>query len=158
MNVTKKLITDSKQKSSPTQPQIFQIQILNEKSSIKLEWRKRFCFSTSKSIGEKRIRSHCINDYDGRRKPKILNAFYSSGDLKKTDRKYWHSSLSRHIFYRVEKLREKMDEAVYHFKEQGVKNFIFGDIFLSDVKDYRESKLHPLGIEVVEPLWEKTSQ
>ena len=51
-----------------------------------------------------------------------------------------------------------MDEAVYHFKEQGVKNFIFGDIFLSDVKDYRESKLHPLGIEVVEPLWEKTSQ
>ena len=53
---------------------------------------------------------------------------------------------------------EKMAEAVNHFKEQGVKHFIFGDIFLSDVKTYRESKLHPLGIEVVEPLWEKTSQ
>ena len=53
---------------------------------------------------------------------------------------------------------EKMSEAVQHFKQLGVKHFIFGDIFLSDVKAYRESKLHPLGIEVVEPLWEKTSQ
>jgi uncharacterized protein (TIGR00290 family) len=51
-----------------------------------------------------------------------------------------------------------MNEAVHHFKALGVKHFIFGDIFLSDVKVYRESKLHPLGIEVVEPLWEKTSQ
>ncbi|KEY18059.1 Dph6-related ATP pyrophosphatase [Kaistella antarctica] len=53
---------------------------------------------------------------------------------------------------------EKMAEAVQHFKEQGVIHFIFGDIFLSDVKAYRESKLQPLGIAVVEPLWEKTSQ
>ena len=53
---------------------------------------------------------------------------------------------------------EKMAETVQHFKEFGVKHFIFGDIFLSDVKAYRESKLHPFGIEVVEPLWEKTSQ
>ena len=53
---------------------------------------------------------------------------------------------------------QKMSEAVQHFKSLGVKHFIFGDIFLSDVKAYRESKLHPLGIEVVEPLWEKTSQ
>lgn len=52
---------------------------------------------------------------------------------------------------------EKMTVAVQHFKEQGVAHFIFGDIFLSDVKNYRESKLHPLGIEVVEPLWDKTS-
>lgn len=53
---------------------------------------------------------------------------------------------------------QKMSEAVHHFKELGVQYFIFGDIFLSDVKAYRESKLQPLGIEVVEPLWEKTSQ
>ena len=51
-----------------------------------------------------------------------------------------------------------MSKAVQHFKELGVKHFIFGDIFLSDVKAYRESKLNPLEIEVVEPLWEKTSQ
>ncbi|WP_027125402.1 ATP-binding domain-containing protein [Gelidibacter mesophilus] len=53
---------------------------------------------------------------------------------------------------------EGMAEAIRHFKNQGVTHFIFGDIFLADVKLYRESKLHPLGIEVVEPLWGKTSE
>lgn len=53
---------------------------------------------------------------------------------------------------------EKMRETVGHYKRQSVTHFIFGDIFLSDVKAYRESKLNPLGIEVVEPLWGKTSK
>lgn len=52
---------------------------------------------------------------------------------------------------------EAMSKAVSHFKTQGVTHFIFGDIFLHDVKSYRESKLRPYGIEVVEPLWGKTS-
>lgn len=52
---------------------------------------------------------------------------------------------------------EGMREAVAHFKKQGVAHFIFGDIFLADVKAYRESKLNPIGIEVVEPLWNKTA-
>ncbi len=52
---------------------------------------------------------------------------------------------------------DKMSEAVRHFQKLGVTHFIFGDIFLSDVRAYRESKLTPLGIEVVEPLWDKTS-
>lgn len=52
---------------------------------------------------------------------------------------------------------EGMTEAITHFKNRGVSHFIFGDIFLADVKSYRESKLNPLGIEVVEPLWGKTS-
>lgn len=51
-----------------------------------------------------------------------------------------------------------MTEAITHFKNQGVTHFIFGDIFLADVKSYRESKLNPLGMEVVEPLWGKTSE
>lgn len=53
---------------------------------------------------------------------------------------------------------EGMTEAVNHFKNLGVHHFIFGDIFLADVKSFRESKLNPLGIEVVEPLWGKTSE
>lgn len=53
---------------------------------------------------------------------------------------------------------EKMKNAVQHFKDQGVNHFIFGDIFLNDIKKYREDKLHPHGIEVVEPLWNKTSE
>ncbi|WP_129595647.1 adenine nucleotide alpha hydrolase [Seramator thermalis] len=51
----------------------------------------------------------------------------------------------------------KMQETVEYFKKQGVTHFIFGDIFLADVKTYRETKLNPLGIEVVEPLWDKSS-
>ncbi|SHJ05470.1 MJ0570-related uncharacterized domain-containing protein [Pseudozobellia thermophila] len=53
---------------------------------------------------------------------------------------------------------EGMTEAATHFKDQGVKHFIFGDIFLSDVRAYREKILHPLGITLVEPLWGKTSK
>ena len=51
----------------------------------------------------------------------------------------------------------KMSETIDHFKKQGVTHFIFGDIYLADVKTRRESKLNPLGIEVVEPLWYKSS-
>lgn len=53
---------------------------------------------------------------------------------------------------------DKMRTAVTYFKEQGVTHFIFGDIFLADIKTYRESKLNPMGIEVVEPLWNKTPE
>lgn len=53
---------------------------------------------------------------------------------------------------------EEMTKAVAHFKSQGVTHFIFGDIFLSDVKSFRESKLNPLGIEVVEPLWGESTE
>ncbi|HRP02258.1 MAG TPA: diphthine--ammonia ligase [Candidatus Kapabacteria bacterium] len=52
---------------------------------------------------------------------------------------------------------EGMNDAITHFKNQEVSHFIFGDIFLADVKTYRESLLNPLGIEVIEPLWGKTS-
>ena len=51
-----------------------------------------------------------------------------------------------------------MLDAVIHFKNKGVTHFIFGDIFLTDIKTYRENKLNPLGIHVVEPLWNKTSE
>lgn len=47
--------------------------------------------------------------------------------------------------------------AVEHFKTQGVTHFIFGDIFLHDVRKYREQQLAPHNIKVVEPLWGKTS-
>ncbi|OTG81024.1 ATP-binding protein [Acinetobacter sp. ANC 4648] len=52
---------------------------------------------------------------------------------------------------------QRMLDAANHFKEQGVAHFIFGDIYLTDVRKYREDRLHPLGIEVVEPLWNQNS-
>lgn len=51
-----------------------------------------------------------------------------------------------------------MSRAVEHFKAQGVTHFIFGDIFLHDVRKYREEQLAPHGIDVVEPLWGKSSE
>ena len=52
---------------------------------------------------------------------------------------------------------QRMWDAANHFKVQGVEYFIFGDIYLTDVRKYRENRLHPLGIEVVEPLWNQNS-
>ena len=53
---------------------------------------------------------------------------------------------------------DKMLAAVTHFKTMGVTNFIFGDLMASGLRTYRESKLNPLGIEVMEPLWDKSSE
>lgn len=51
-----------------------------------------------------------------------------------------------------------MSRAVEKFKRQGVTHFIFGDIFLHDVRKYREEQLAPYGIRVVEPLWGRSSE
>lgn len=58
----------------------------------------------------------------------------------------------------MEDYEEAMSRAVTHFKALGVTHFIFGDIFLHDVRSYRERQLAPHGIEVVEPLWNQSSQ
>jgi uncharacterized protein (TIGR00290 family) len=42
-----------------------------------------------------------------------------------------------------------MDEA----KAAGITHIIFGDLFLEDIRAYREDKLAPLGITPVFPLW-----
>ena len=52
---------------------------------------------------------------------------------------------------------DAMSRAVSHFKARGVYHFIFGDIFLHDVRSYREQQLKPYEIDVVEPLWNKTT-
>ena len=57
----------------------------------------------------------------------------------------------------LEIYEQRMLDAANHFKAQGVQHFIFGDIYLTDVRKYREDRLHPLGIEVIEPLWNPNS-
>ena len=58
----------------------------------------------------------------------------------------------------MEDYSKSMEKVAIHFRNQGVTDFIFGDIFLHDVRSYRQKQLTPLGINVVEPLWGKTSQ
>ena len=44
-----------------------------------------------------------------------------------------------------------MDQA----KSQGVTHVIFGDLFLEDVRAYRETRLKPIGVTPVFPVWHK---
>ncbi len=46
-----------------------------------------------------------------------------------------------------------MGETVDQLKEDGCKQAIFGDIFLEDLKKYREEQLQSSGIKAVFPLW-----
>ncbi len=47
----------------------------------------------------------------------------------------------------------KMAAAMDGAKAQGVTHMVFGDLFLEDIREYRLSKLSPIGIECVFPLW-----
>ncbi|ESU25318.1 hypothetical protein FLJC2902T_31260 [Flavobacterium limnosediminis JC2902] len=46
-----------------------------------------------------------------------------------------------------------MKETLTNFKKQGVTHSIFGDIFLEDLRKYREDKLAEMQLEAIFPLW-----
>ncbi len=46
-----------------------------------------------------------------------------------------------------------MGATLRKFKEEGISNAIFGDIFLEWVKEYREKNLSQLGITPIFPIW-----
>lgn len=47
----------------------------------------------------------------------------------------------------------RMGEAIGAARARGVTKIIFGDLFLEDIRFYREEKLRGTGIEAVFPLW-----
>ncbi|RYF23903.1 MAG: diphthine--ammonia ligase [Flavobacteriales bacterium] len=50
-----------------------------------------------------------------------------------------------------------MDEALLRFKNEGIDHIIFGDIFLEDLKRFRELQVQRAGMLAVFPLWAKQS-
>jgi uncharacterized protein (TIGR00290 family) len=48
---------------------------------------------------------------------------------------------------------KEMEKKVNEISNEGIHHSIFGDIFLADLRKYREDKLRSLGIEGVFPLW-----
>lgn len=65
------------------------------------------------------------------------------------------------------KLPEMPDMATYEhemrlhmmrFREEGITHSIFGDIFLEDLREYREQQFAALGMEVIFPLWKRDSR
>ena len=49
----------------------------------------------------------------------------------------------------------EMEKAMAHAKAQGITHVVFGDLFLEDVRAYRETRLAPTGITPVFPLWHR---
>lgn len=51
-----------------------------------------------------------------------------------------------------------MNDALLRFKAEGISHIVFGDIFLEDLKRYRESQVASVGISAVFPLWGAQSE
>jgi uncharacterized protein (TIGR00290 family) len=49
----------------------------------------------------------------------------------------------------------KMAEALQEFREKGIESVIFGDLFLEDIRAYRETFLNRIGMKGIFPLWKK---
>jgi uncharacterized protein (TIGR00290 family) len=47
----------------------------------------------------------------------------------------------------------RMSEAFSHFKSQGITKIAYGDLFLEDVKNYRDRQLAQTGMTGVYPIW-----
>jgi uncharacterized protein (TIGR00290 family) len=55
----------------------------------------------------------------------------------------------------MEAYNDIMQAAVTQLKAAHINTFAFGDIFLEDLRQYREKQLKPAGMDVVFPLWKK---
>jgi uncharacterized protein (TIGR00290 family) len=56
-----------------------------------------------------------------------------------------------------EEWEEKIQEVLLFYKIKGVTSVAFGDIFLEDLKKYRESNLAKIGLKGIFPLWKQSS-
>lgn len=54
-----------------------------------------------------------------------------------------------------EEYEAKMKERLMHYKNQGVFAVAFGDIFLEDLKKYREDNLSRIGMKGIFPIWKR---
>jgi uncharacterized protein (TIGR00290 family) len=52
----------------------------------------------------------------------------------------------------------RMAEATARIKAQGVRKMIFGDLFLEDIRAYRDQKLSAAGMEAIYPLWRRDTR
>jgi uncharacterized protein (TIGR00290 family) len=54
-----------------------------------------------------------------------------------------------------EEYESRMAETLNRYKEAGVTSVVFGDIFLEDLRQYREGNLSRLGMKGLFPLWKR---
>ncbi|RMD90887.1 MAG: adenine nucleotide alpha hydrolase [Calditrichaeota bacterium] len=51
-----------------------------------------------------------------------------------------------------------MREALKEFKKQGICKVAFGDLFLADIRAYRERLLSQIGMEALFPIWQRDTR
>lgn len=56
-----------------------------------------------------------------------------------------------------EEYESKMKEALSRYRAEGVNAVVFGDLFLEDIKRYREQLLAPLGMSGLFPIWKQNT-
>jgi len=52
----------------------------------------------------------------------------------------------------------RMEEAMRAARERGIRRIAFGDIFLEDLKAYREKNLAKVGMEAIFPIWKRDTR
>lgn len=57
----------------------------------------------------------------------------------------------------IEEYESKMEITLTKFQQDGVSSVVFGDIFLEDIRKYREEKLSQIGMTGLFPLWKRES-
>jgi uncharacterized protein (TIGR00290 family) len=57
----------------------------------------------------------------------------------------------------TEEYESKMEITLTKFQQDGVSSVVFGDIFLEDIRKYREEKLSQIGMTGLFPLWKRES-
>jgi uncharacterized protein (TIGR00290 family) len=57
-----------------------------------------------------------------------------------------------------EEYESNMARVLTRYKEKGVTSVVFGDIFLEDLRKYRESNLAKIGMKGIFPLWKKDTK
>jgi uncharacterized protein (TIGR00290 family) len=58
----------------------------------------------------------------------------------------------------MEEYDELMQSQMNAFKQAGIKTVVFGDIFLQDLRDYREKRLAEVRMTALFPLWKKDTK
>ena len=57
-----------------------------------------------------------------------------------------------------EEYETNMGRVLARYKKAGVTSVVFGDIFLEDLRKYREDKLATLGMQCIFPIWKRDTQ
>ena len=57
----------------------------------------------------------------------------------------------------METYEKKMEQTLRSFHQKGIEYSIFGDIFLEDLRQYREEKLKNVDFKAIFPLWKQNT-